>query len=230
MDTQITNIQGAFALAMYEVFSTILAFLPQLLAAFVLVIFGRFCGQWARWLVIRLVRAMGLDKILKGSPIDKILEKAEITKKIEDFVGDGVKWLVILIFFISAINVLGLTTVSNFLSNVLSYLPQVFAAILILVVGIMVAGFVESLVKGGLRQISLSTARLLAKMSSYIIMVFTVLAALAQLGIAENLINILFVGFVAMLALGFGLAFGLGAKDLVSKILDEWYRSLKHDN
>ena len=60
-------------------------------------------------------------------------------------------------------------------------------------------------------------------------MVFTTLAAINELGIAQSLINILFIGFVAMLALGFGLAIGLGTKDLIGEILHEWYRAFKKE-
>src|SRR5690606_18673717 len=132
-------------------------------------------------------------------------------------------------FFIAAVNLLGLTTVSNFLTNILSYIPQVISAALILMVGTLVAGLVESLIKGSLSQISRSTGRLVSKIGSYMVMVFTVMAAFAELNIAARLINILFIGFTAMLALGFGLAFGLGAKDLVARILNDWYSNLKKD-
>lgn len=230
MDAQIDSLQLAVQMALYGVLSQLATYVPRILAALLIIFVGNMLGTWFKWLVIRVVRTMGIAQVLRGSPVEKFLEQAEFAKKAEEFVGDLFKFLLLLIAFIAAVNVLGLTTVSLFLSNILTYVPKVLAAILILVVGILIAGFVEGLVKGSLAQISLSSARLLSKVSSYIIMVFSVMAALAQLGIAENLIYILFIGFVAMLALGFGLAFGLGAKELVAKILDEWYTKLKKDN
>lgn len=225
----ITNLQQAFAIAGNNIVTQIISYIPTLIGALIVLLVGVFIARWVRWIVIKLLEAIKLSAFVSDSPIEKFLEKAELSTKVEQVVGNLVRWLVLLVFFIAAVNLLGLTTVSLFLTNILSYIPVVIAASLILLVGTLVAGLVESLVKGSLSQVSRSTGRLVGKVASYIVMVFTILAALAELGIAENLINTLFIGFVAMLALGFGLAFGLGAKDLISKILDDWYQNLKED-
>lgn len=230
METQINNLQQAIQLASYDVFTAITNFIPLLIGALLIIFVGNILANWAKWIVVRLIRTLGLSKILKGSPVDKFLEKAEISQKADEVFGDIARWILLLIAFIAAVNVLGLTTVSVFLSNILTYIPNVIAAALILVLGTVIAGVVENVVKGSVSNISVSTGRLVSRISSYIVMIFAILASLAQLKIAENLIYILFIGFVATLALGFGLAFGLGAKDLVSRILDEWYTNLKKDN
>ena len=227
--TDIVNIQDALFVAFSNVISSVVGFIPSLIASLVVVVVGVLFARWAKWLVVKLLEAFRLSKALKNSPIEKFLEKAEIATKIEVVIGNIFRWLVLLVFFIAAINLLGLTTVSVFLTNILGYIPNVFAAALIILVGTLVAGLVESLIKGSFSHIARSTGRLISKVGSYIVMIFTVLAAFAQLGIAEDLINVLFIGFVAMLSLGLGLAFGLGAKDLVSKVLEEWYTNLKKD-
>ncbi len=90
-------------------------------------------------------------------------------------------------------------------------------------VGVLLAGLVESLIKGAVNQIDPKTGRLLSKVASYLVVIVTALAAINELGIAQSLINILFIGIITTLALGIGLAIGLGAKDLVSKMLMDWY-------
>lgn len=229
MNSNVSSIQEAFLIALSNVLANIISYIPNIIAALAVVIVGSLVANWIRWLIVKLLNTLRLSKALKDSPVDKFLEKAEVTNKIEEVVGSIVKWLVLLVFFIAAVNLLGLTTVSAFLNNILGYIPNVIAAALILMVGTLVAGLVESLIKGSLSHISRSTGMLVSKIGSYIVMIFSVLAAVAQLGIAESLINTLFIGFVAMLALGFGLAFGLGAKDLVAKILEEWYANLKDE-
>lgn len=229
MQSEAYNIQQALILATSNVMTTIITFIPTLVAALLVIVIGIVVARWAKWLVVKLLKVVKLSSVLKDSPIDKFLHKAEVTQKIEDLLGNLIRWIVLLVFFIAAINLLGLTTVSNFLSNILGYIPKVISAALILTVGTIVAGLVESLIKGSLSQISRPTGRLIGKIASYIVMVFTLMAAIAELGIASNLINTLFIGFVAMLALGFGLAFGLGAKDLVSRMLDDWYTNLKSE-
>lgn len=225
----VNNIQEVLFVAFSNVITNIISYIPVLIASLVVIACGFILGKWIRWLVIKILEALTVSTIFKGSPLDRFLEKAEITTKIEYVIGDVIKWLVILVFFIAGVNLLGLTTVSAFLNKILGYVPNVIAAILILTVGTLVAGLVETFVKASLSQVNRSTGRLASKITSYIVMVFTILASLAELNIAANLINTLFIGFVATLALGFGLSFGLGAKDLVAKILDDWYENLKKD-
>ena len=231
MQSEITvsSVQQAFLVALSNVISSIVSYIPNILAALLLLLAGILVGKWLRWFTIKILESIRLSKALKNSAVDKFLEKAEITTKVEHLIGNIVNWLVLLVFFIAATNLLGLTTVSNFLNNILGYIPNVISAALILMLGVLVAGFVESLVKGSLSQINVSTGRLVSKITSYMVMVFTILAAFAELDIASDLINTLFIGFVAILAIGFGLAFGLGSKELVAKVLDDWYKSLKKE-
>jgi len=225
----VSNVQEAFLVAFTNVLSSIVAYIPTIIAALLIIVAGALVGKWLRWIVIKVLESIRLTAALKNSVVDKFLQKAEIRATIEQVIGNIIRWLVFLVFFIAATNLLGLTTVSTFLNDILGYIPNVISAALILTVGVLVAGLVESLVKGSLTQFSPSSGRLVGKITSYVVMVFSILAAFAELNIAEQLINSLFIGFVAMLAIGFGLAFGLGAKDLVAKILDEWYTNLKQD-
>ncbi|MEK7063930.1 MAG: hypothetical protein AAB939_00420, partial [Patescibacteria group bacterium] len=137
--------------------------------------------------------------------------------------------IVILIFAVAAINLLGLNTVTQVLNGLLSYIPNILAAVFILGAGVVLAGFLEKVVKGSLGSLDLKLSRLMAKATSYLIVVFATLAAISQLGIAKNFIDTLFVGFVGMLALALGLSLGLGSKDLVKSILEDWYRNFKKD-
>jgi len=172
---------------------------------------------------------LNLSKLVKNTAVTKFLEKADVKKKIEEVFGEVIKWLTIMVFFIAAVNILGLVTVSDFLSNILWYIPRVISAALVLTAGVLIAGWVESVVKGMVGAAAIATGRLLGKISGYVVVVFAVLAAISELGIAERFINTLFIGFVAMLSIGLGLSFGLGAKDIVSKVLSDWYRQIKKD-
>ena len=159
--------------------------------------------------------------------VDQFLNKAEIRPKIEEILGEAVRWLILYIFIIASINAVGLTIVGDFLTSILSFLPNIFAALLILAIGVIIAGFTESIVKSAIINFDVSTARMAGKISSYIVVVIAALIAISELGIAETFINILFIGFVATLAIGLGLAFGMGAKDLVSKIFTNWYKEIE---
>lgn len=221
--------QNAFLSVTGNILSGIVAFLPNLVGSLIVFLLGLILANWLKSLVLGFFKAVQLPKLVKKSGFDKFLEKAEVKLKAEEIIGGLVKWLVILIFSITAVNILGLTAVSEVLTTVLVYVPKAISAILVLTVGMLLAGLVESLVKGALGQIDIKTARLVGKIASWLVGIFAILAAINELGIVRSLINILFIGFVAMLALGFGLAIGLGAKDLVSEILTQWYKNFKKD-
>ena len=229
MTSIVVSWQNALVKVSSDVLLSVVAFLPNLLGSLVVFLIGLILAGWLKALVIKLLTVVRLSHLVKKSGLHQFLEKAEIKLKIEEMLGGVVKWLVILIFSVTAINILGLTTVSEVLTGILAYVPRVISAVLVLTVGVLLAGLVESLIKGALGQIDIKTSRLFGKIASWLIGVFATLAAINELGIAQSLINALFIGFVAMLALGFGLAIGLGAKDLVAEALRAWYQDFKKE-
>lgn len=206
-----------------------LSFLPSLVGALLVFIIGILVGNWSKTLIIKGLQLIKLESLSKDSKIKAFLKKAEITQKIEEIIGSIVKWVIVLVFFIAATNILGLTTVSNLLGGILSYVPNILSAVIVLALGILLAGVVEGIVKGALASVDLKTSRLMGKIACYAVITIATLAAFSELKIAAGFINILFIGFVAMLALGFGLAIGLGAKDTVAKILSDWHTDLQKE-
>jgi len=205
------------------------AFIPNLLGSVLVFLLGLLLGNWTKQAVVKSLRFLQLEKILHDTKLQSFLKKAEITQKLEEILGNLVKWSIVLIFSIAAINILGLTTVSSLLAGVLHYVPHILSAVIVLAIGVLLAGLVERLVKGGLSAVDLETSRLMGKISSYAVVTIAALAALSELKIAQEFIQILFIGFVSMLALGFGLAIGLGAKDLIAKLLSDWHKQLLRD-
>jgi len=225
----ISDWQTALINASSSVLQSIFGFLPSLFAAIIIFLFGLLLARWLKNITIKALKGVKFNSFSKQIGIDKFLEKAEIKINIEEIAGNIIKWIVIFIFFLTAVNILGLTAVSSVLSGVLASIPKILSAVFIFIVGILLAGLVESLVKGSVAQVDPRIGRLAGKFASWLVIVFATLAAVNELGIAQSLINILFVGVIAMLALGFGLALGLGAKDLVAEVLKNWYEDLKKD-
>lgn len=219
--------QQALFLASSNIFTSFVNFLPDLLGAIIIFFVGIILAKWAKALVVKVLGLVSLDKLVRSTGFNQFLTKAEIKVKVEAFLGEIIRWLVLAIFSIAAINVLGLTTVSAVLTSLLAYIPNIISAVLILTVGVMLAGLVENLVKGTVSQVEVKTSRLLSKIASYLVVIVAILAAVNELGIAQSLINTLFTGLVATLTLGIGLALGLGGKDVISKMLMDWYTQFK---
>lgn len=221
--------QDAFLLALNDTLVNVLTYIPTILAALAVFFIGLIVAKWCKALTVKVLKLLRFSVLVKKSGIEPFLKKAEIEVKAEEILGSMVKWLIILVFFIATINLLGLSTVSIVLNSILGYIPRVVSAVLVITIGVLLAGLVERVIKGALSQVDVKASRLLAKIASYLVVIFASLAAINELQIAQALISTLFMGFVAMLALGIGLAIGLGAKDLVAQILKEWYEGFKKE-
>lgn len=204
-------------------------FLPRVFASIIIFLLGLFLAKFIKKIVVKILESINLSKLAKDTTFEKFLDKAEVKSKIEEIIGSIVNFLIVLVFIVTSINILGIPTISGLLNGILGYIPNVISAIFVLALGTLLAGVIESLVKGSVGQFDGRTSRMLGKVASYVMMIFTIMAAFNELGIAKEFMNILFVGFVSMLSLGFGLAIGLGAKDVVSEFLTGWYRNLRSE-
>jgi small-conductance mechanosensitive channel len=138
------------------------------------------------------------------------------------FLGALVEWFVIIVFFIAAFDVIGLTDVTFFLQQiVLNYLPRVIAAVLILLAAGILGDFMQKVVTTSSRTAEIRTAHLLGNIAKWAIWIFAILVALSQLGIADDFIHTIFTGFVIALSLAFGLAFGLGGQDAAARFIEK---------
>ena len=223
----VSNLQEAVWLAGANILTRFFGFLPSLLGALLVFFIGLILAKWGRALVVKVLGVLKLDRLIKKVGFSQFLSKADIKVKTEVFFGEVVRWLIIIVFFIASVNILGLTTVSSVLSGLLGYIPRIVSAVLILTIGVLLAGLVEGFIKGAVNQVDPKTSRLLSKVASYLVVIVSALAAVNELGIAQSLINTLFIGVIATLTLGIGLAIGLGAKELVSKVLMDWYSDTK---
>jgi len=219
--------------ALYSVWlstiGSVFSLFPHILGAVVVGTLGIVLGNWVKALTIKTLQLIRFESFIKDSKFKAFLLKAEMTDKVEEVIGSILKWVIVLTFFIAATNILGLTTVSNVLGGVLGYVPNVISAVIVMAIGVLLAGIIEGVVKGALASVDLKTSRLMGKIASYAVVTIATLAAFSELKIASAFINILFIGFVAMFALGIGLAIGLGAKDVIGQALSDWYKELKKD-
>ena len=227
MNNTLLSISDTFISVFNQLTADFITFIPTFLVALVVFLVGLLVARIARNLIIKLFSALKLSKLTASPSLTKFLKKAEIEKKLENVFGEIVRWLIILVFSITSLNLLGLDTLTQVLNGFLNYIPNIFASLVIILAGTLLAGFLERVVKASLAGFDVRTSRIMGKFTSYLIMIVIVLAAISQLGIAQYFINILFIGFIAIITLAFGLGLGLGSKDLIKKILEDWYKNLK---
>lgn len=199
-----------------------LQFLPKLLLAIIIFIAGWVVGSVLAEVVSKIVKAVKVDAVLEGAGARGLLEKAGFNLNTGAFLGGLVKWFIIIVFLVAALDVLKLEAVNTFLTNVvLGYIPQVIVATLILIVAAVLADFTQKVLTGGARALDSKSAGFVGGVARWAIWIVAILAALNQLGIAGQMMQTLFTGLVAMLAIAGGLAFGLGGKDAASRYIEK---------
>ena len=219
--------QTALIVSWGQVWTAFLGILPSILGAIVVFAVGLILAFWVKRLVVEVLKLVRLDKLTKSAGFDKYLSKADISLSFTDLLGAVAEWLVILVFFMAGVEILGLTGVSEVLTRVLGYIPNVLAAALIFGAGTFVAGLVDGLVRGALASVDHEAAKPVGRLARWVLLVVTFFSAIDQLKIARGLISTFFQGLTYTVVLVVGLSVGLGAKDLVSRVLNDWYEKIR---
>src|SRR5918999_2048142 len=204
--------------------NTFLSAIPQVIGALLIIIIGWLIASAVAGLVTRLLRRAGADRLM-ATHGSTVYGQRSTQFKPSTIVAEIVKWIVRFVFLVAAANVLGMTQVSQLLNQVLLWIPNLLVAAVILLVAPVIARFVRGAIEVGAGQMGFSNAPLLGRVAEIAIVAFAVIVAINQIGIAANLVNILFIGLVAALAIAFGLAFGLGGRDVAAEITRGWYDS-----
>lgn len=219
--------QGALTTSWGSVWSSFFTSLPKIFGAILVFIIGLVLAYWAKRLVVQLLKTLNLEKVSKSLGVEKFLKKTDVKLSLTELVGAVVNWLIVFVFFLAAVDILGLSSVSQILTDVLGYIPNVVAAALIFGVGYFVAGIVDGVVRGALASVDHDVAKPVGKVARWLLIVISFFAAVDQLQIARGLISTFFQGLTYTIVLVVGLSVGLGAKDLVSKVLNDWYEKIR---
>jgi len=194
--------------------SKVVLFLPNLLAALLILLGGWILAKFIRLLVFRFLLAIRFDVAGEQAGIDAMLARADIRQSPPELVAVLVYWLAILLAIITAINTLGLTAVAELLNRILLYLPKVIAAVVVLILGLFVANFLGGVIKTAAASAGLPEAEVLATIGRYSLTVFTGAITLHELGVGAELVRAAFTIVFGAVGLALALAFGLGCKDL----------------
>ena len=221
----VTNWGDAVFLSLTNAFNAFIAAIPLVIAALLIIAIGWLISNVLARIVREVLERAGADRLFaehggavygdRSTAFQPSLAAAEV-----------VRWIVRFLFLVAAANVLGLTQVSMLLNSVLLWIPNLVVAAIILLIAPLVARFVRGAIEVSASQMGFSNGRVLGRMAEIAIVAFAFLVAINQLGIAADLINILFIGIVAAISLGFGLAFGLGGREVAARVTEDFYQGM----
>lgn len=208
-----------------SIWGGVLVFLPRFLLALIVFIIGWIVAVTLGRLVSQIVAFFKVDKVLQKTGIEEPLARGGLRLNSGAFVGGLVRWFFLIVFLVASIDILELDQVNIFLREVvLLYLPNVIVAVLILLAAALFGDALQQFVSSSAKAAKLSSGHFLAGLAKWAIWLFAILAALYQLGIAGAFVQTLFTGFIAMVALAGGLAFGLGGKEAAAKMIEKLRR------
>ena len=207
--------------------TTFMNFLPSIIGALVVLIIG--------WILSSIVARL-FEKALHAAHFEQAVERAGIGDFIQrtgsrltgsHIVAVLLKWFIRLIFIQAAANILRFPEVTMILNEIMVFVPKVIVAIAILVLGSMLAKFLAAVVRGSVAEMGVDNPDFFAKLTQYLVVGFAIIAALDQIEVAKTVVDTLLIGLVAAVALASGLAFGLGGRDVGSKIMGSWYEKTR---
>jgi len=178
-----------------------------------------------------VLKAIKLDKLADKIELDTILSKGGITYSLSELLGVICYWLALLVTFMVAFNAVGLSMAADLLNQIILYVPNIIAAIFVIIVGLFVSILLGNVVNTATINAGVSQAGLLNKIVRVIVMVFVLAIALEQLNIGaktiESTISIVLATILGSIGLGIAIAFGFGCRDIAARIAEDLFNKMK---
>jgi hypothetical protein len=207
----------------------VLTFLPNLLAMISILIIGFFIAWVLRIIVLRFLKAIQFDKLSERWGLSGALPKGGVTYSPANLLSRFCYWVVILITLILGINALEVAATQNFIAQFFNYLPHLFVAIIILVIGYLVSIFLGQATLIAAVNAQIEEARLISRTLRWFIMIIALTMALYHLGIAERVIVAAFAIAFGGIVLALAIAFGWGGRELAKDFLERLYQRRKKE-
>jgi hypothetical protein len=223
MPTAVTEFSDAMFTSLAAAMALFFSAIPKIIGFAVILIAGWFIASLIEKGLAAVLRTIKFNDLASRAGLSDFVQKMGMNTDPAGMIGLVVKWFVRLIALVVAFDALGLPAISDVLRQLLLWLPNVVVALVVLVIGGLAARALSNVVRGAANEAGLSNADFLAKVATVVVWAFAIVVAVNQIGIATELVNTLFMAIVGALALGVGLAFGLGGRETAAEILSKWY-------
>jgi len=202
-----------------SLFTRVAVTMPSIIAAIVLLLIGALVSRALRALVERILRLGKIDEYSEKIGLNEILARLGLGRSPVYVIGFLIYWLIMLAFLVSAANAVNLTVVSELLQRFALFIPKLIASVLVMSGGLLVGHFLGEVVNNALVENKIKGAALLAKITKMVVVIFSVIIALEQLGIATTILTTSIQIVLGTLGLAFAIAFGLGGRDVAGELL-----------
>ena len=204
-----------------EMLTKLIGFIPVLLGALAILIIGWLMAKVLRGIVNRALKVVQFDKVADKAGISGVLNKGGIELNAREILSGVVYWLIMIMVWVMVFNALGLTVASQLLEKIFTYVPNVIAALFVLILGMFVGNFFYGITRTAASNANLPKPEIYGSISKWAVVIFAGTISLGELGIAPLFVTSTFNIFFGALCLALALAFGLGGKDIAAKYLEE---------
>lgn len=199
------------------------AAIPRIIGFLVIVLVGWLIASAIAGAIAFVLRRIRFNEVADRAGVSGFVTQSGLAPDASGLLATLVKWFIMLIVLIVGFDNLGLPAVSAILNQFVFWLPNLFVALIVLVLGGLAANVLARLVRGAVAESGVADPDLLAGVTRVAVWAFAIIIALSQIGVATTIVNALFIGIVAALALALGLAFGLGGRETAAQIIRDWY-------
>jgi len=201
----------------------IMRILPGILAAVLLLLVGWLLAKIVSRVISRLFRLLHFDRLAGRINEMKWMQKSEFKVVPSKIIGKFVYWVILVLFIITATDTLGWSAVSQAFNQLITYLPQLFSAIIIFVVGFYLANLIRDFIKTTLQSFEVASASALGEIAFYILMAIVAVTALEQAGVETSLLTSNITLIIGSVLLAFAVAFAISSRDVFRNILSSYY-------
>lgn len=201
----------------------IAAAMPRILTGLVLILVLLFVAKIVASLLRKILKKLRLDALSKTAGIDQTLSRLGVRAPLSDVLSRSAYFLLLFLFAQAVVDGLGVAVVANAMGTFLGYLPNLVAAIFILIAGSVAAQFGGGAIARAAESSGIEFGASLGSMVSGLILFVAGIMAVGQLQVDTQIVRIVTICLLAGLGLGFGLSFGLGTKDITSDIISGFY-------
>lgn len=209
----------------------LIIFIANLILAIIVFLIGYLISIGIGKLIAEILKSVRFNKLFEKEGWRRALQRANVEVNPSEFIGVIFKWIFIIVALLIAVDVLKLTSFAGFLTQVLNYLPNVIVAVLVFVVAIVISDIVEKIVRATVERLKVGYGYMVSSIVKWAIWIFAFFLILDQLLPSSLLIKTLYTsivyGAIGALALGLGLAIGLGGRDVAGKVISDTYRKIE---
>jgi hypothetical protein len=224
---EVSSLTDRFTDSVNELWDAVGGYLPELLGALVLLVLALLVAKLAQALVEQILKVVRVDRLAKNTTVAKSLKTAEVDVDVVSVAGRIAFWVVILVFALTIADVLDLTAMSDVIRDLVAYLPNVLAAVIVLTVTVAGARLVRDVLGAALRRMRVDFGPQVSSMAFYVLALFGIVMAFDQLGFDTTILTANLTVIVAGVVLTLALAFGLGGREVASRIVEDTYSNLR---